>query len=243
LGISWLELVLMVALCAVVLALALPGLRAAKISGNERAARRNLLSIAAAQKSWKAMVKVDQDADTVGEYGLLGELSGELIPRSGQGLIAPASIPPLVATGGGSGLDGCAVLDGYVYRIFLMATAQESGDSAAGDDLTLGGTTSRAGRSLTEVAAIEGQETYFILYAWPEAYGRTGKRAFVVTELNKTLATDMEKKTYSGRGPMGSSNVPCACAALTGKPFASSPAEATQGNDGNRWYSGESPPR
>ncbi len=227
------EIILLVALCALVTALAIPGLRWARVSANERTAEYNLASIAAAERAWKGEARVDQNADSVGEYGLLGELSGELVPRSGEKK-PPAFIPPLFATGGSAGTDGCAVVGGYVYRLYLIAAVTKSGQIIADDDKTLGGTKDAPGKTLSDPDAVKWQEERFILYAWPEKAGSTGRLAYAITERGRLLATDMTRKIYSGRGPMGNSNAPPANAAFQ-RAFSEALASDTIGADGNQW--------
>lgn len=233
-GISRLELVILAALCVVIPALALPGLRGSRLSANERAAENNLLSLAAAEAAWKAEARVDQDADAVGEYGLLGELAGELVPRSGEKK-PPAFMSPDFSTGGSAGTDGGCVVNGYVYRVYLAASVAESGEITAGDDKTLGGARDAAGKTLTDADAIKRQEEKLILYAWPEKAGSTGRWGYAVTEGRRLVGTDMASRPYSGRGPIGSPNVPAPDAAFLGKAFESDLAADAVGSDGNRW--------
>ena len=235
-GFGKIELALLVALIAAVIALAVPGLKRSRITSNELAARQALLAIAAAQESWKEEAKVDQDADTLGEYGLLGELAGALIPRSGEKRVDPAFAPALFGTGGQAGADGCAVVNGYVYRIYLVQSVEESGAIIAGDDKGLGGTASAAGATLTDVEAIDHQEKSYVLYVWPLKAGVTGSRAFAVTQEPTVHETDMEAKPYSGRGPTGAANVPAVDAAFSGDAFTSRLNSAEHGGrDGNVW--------
>ena len=233
-GLTLPELILLVALCVIVTALAIPGLRWARLSAHERAAENHLLSMAAAEAAWKSEARVDQDADTVGEYGLIGELSGELVPRSGEKK-PPPFLAPLFATGGSAGTDGCAIVEGYVYRIYLVAAVAESGQITAGDDKTLGGANSAAGKTLSDVDAIKQQAEKFIVYAWPERVGSTGSLAYAISESGRLLATNMVKKTYSSRGPIGAPNVPAPSAALKGKAFDGLLAGDALGSDGNLW--------
>lgn len=229
-----LELILIVAFCAVAVALALPHLQRTRVEGGERIAAQNMRSLAAAQIGWRLEVMVDQDADREGEFGLLGELAGELIPRLGERRADPPFARPAFATGGAEGEDGCAVTQGYVYRVFLVEAVTEDGDIIAGDDLSLGGTRSEAGEMLSDVDAVEMQERHFAIYAWPAEAG-AGSVAYFINEDQQLYATEMESTAYSGRGKAGADNTPAADAAFTGAPFISEPADGVEGNDGNIW--------
>ena len=232
-----LELILLVALCGIVVAVALPQMQKTRLAGNEAAAAKALLAIASAQESFRDEAVVDQDADTVGEYGLLGELAGRLIPRSAEAAVDPAYVSKLIATGGAAGTDGCAVMQGYAFRIFLVKAVTEEQEIIAGDDKTLAGTSATPGVALTEVDPIDLQEKSYVLYAWPIEPGKTGALAYVVTHEPRVYATKMEKTPYSGRGPIGAANTPAVGAAFEGEPFTSKldTGEHT-GADGNTWF-------
>ena len=180
-------------------------------------------------------VMVDQDADREGEYGLLGELAGEIMPRGVTRRAEPAFARPFFFTGGAEGEDGCAVAQGYVFRVFLVEAVKESGEIVPGDDQSLGGTRTQPGRTLSDVDAIDMQEDHFIIYAWPVEAGRTGARAFFINEMQELYATDMGVRVYSGRGAAGAENTPRADAAFHGEAFVTPPAHRAEGNDGNLW--------
>lgn len=232
-----LELALLVGLIILVVALAVPQIHGSRLASNEAGAARLLLAAAHAQESFREEGVVDQDADTVGEYGLLGELAGHLIPRTAETASDPAYITPLIATGGAAGTDGCALLKGYCFRLYLVGAVTEEGAVRAGDDKTLGGTAAEPGPTLTPIDPIDLQETSYILYAWPIEAGASGRLAYVVTEEPRIYATEMEARTYTRRGPMGASNVPAAGAAFAGDPFTTDldTGEHT-GADGNTWF-------
>jgi len=167
----------------------------------------------------------DQDADGIGEYGLLGELAGELIPRQCTKRIGKPYLSKIFYTGGKNG-------KGYVesggYRIVLYLPTDGSGK--AGDDKTLGGTMSSPGKICEDAAGIDMQELHFACYAWPKVAGSTGRRAFFVNETGKLYATDMRKARYSG------DNMPPASAAYSGLTFQDQPSKSKyKGNDGNIW--------
>ncbi len=215
--------------------LVLPRLHRARIEANEATAARTLRNLVAHQKNFKAAAVVDQDADGIGEYGLLGELAGDIVPRtaSKRSGLATATLN----TGGSApGGDGCAMTAGYVYRIVLAAEVLEDSRIVPGDDLILGGTKQKPGPTLSDVDAIDMQEQRFAIFAWPLRAGDTGNRAFVVTEAGRVLSTAMEARTYSGRGPMDSELSPGPDAEYAGYSFAGDPAPAKPGPDGNTWH-------
>jgi len=249
-GLGKVELALLVLLSAIVVALALPGrsgIIESRIAANELAAQEALVAIATAQEAWKREAVVDQDLDSEGEYGLLGELAGQIVPRTREQRVEYPFIAPLFGTGGREGADGCAVVRGYVFRLFLVREAEEPDRITVGDDKTLGGTATRPGRSLTSVLPVtEFQRRGYVLYAWPLRVGETGRRAFVVTQAPTVYRTEMRKQVYSGRGPMGAEHVPDVNAAFAESAFrfdpetgAGVPPDLKSGprvrRDGNVW--------
>ena len=246
-GIALLEIAILVMVLAIAVTLTIPRLLRARVASNEARAALMLRNLVAYETAFRADAVVDQDADGVGEYGLLGELAtrrdpatgklvGELIPRAAQKRLKAAYLPEDFATGGRApDADGCAATGGYVYRLCLAAKVGEDKSIVAGDDHVLGGTETQAGPTLTDVDAIDLQQKCFVVYAWPVEAGVSGKRAFAITQAGKLVATDMAARLYSGRGPLGAPNTPAADAAFTGEALVSPLADGKPGRDGNVW--------
>jgi len=233
-GFTLIELMVVVAIIAILGAIALPNLFRAKLAANESAAIGNLDAIGKGNAVFKESCDVDQDNDGSGEYALLGELCGGIVPRGGNEIVNRPPIAFIFNTGGKDGRDGCTERHGYVYRVFLSAT-NDGTTTTAGDDKTLGGNSTEGGAINGNVEAVNDQELCFVLYAWPRAFSKSGKRAFAIDEHQHQISARMAVKRYDGRGPMGAANVPAADAAYTGRIFDSGIALNAQGNDGNRW--------
>lgn len=246
-GVKLLDMAGFILIIAIVAAVALPRLARVRRAANEAQAVLLLRHLAASEGNFKRSGAVDQDADGMGEYGLLAELAGQVPLRAGQARLSTPLVPQQLlaairrSAGGGEeegyvSPDGCFLVGGYVYRAYLAAAVDENQSVQVGDDRTLGGTRSHAGATLTDVDAIDLQEQHFAIYAWPLEAGATGERVFVITETGRLLATDMKARQYSGRGPLSASNVPAADSAFTGEVFVSPLAEGKRGRDGNVWY-------
>ena len=82
-GFTLIELMIVVAIIAIIAAVAIPKLVSARIAANENAAIATLRSIAAAQQQLQASAALDTDLDGGGEYGYFGELAGSVNYRSG----------------------------------------------------------------------------------------------------------------------------------------------------------------
>ncbi len=232
------ELMIVVAIIAIIAAIAIPKLVMAKRSANEGAAIGNLETLANGQTTFAMAKIVDQDGDDTGEFALLGELSGEIIPRTETVILsaAMAPTPQQFNTGGSAGLDGCVLRTGYIFRMFLAATDDGAGTITVGDDKTLGGTGVLAGATIADSNAINDQELYSTVYAWPEVADGTGTRVFAITENGNTFYSEMNTVTYQGRGAMGAAGTPGANAVYTGTVFTSILSSgSTVGNDTNQW--------
>jgi type IV pilus assembly protein PilA len=75
-GFTLIELMIVVAIIAIIAAIAIPKLLSARISANENAAIATLRSIAAGQQQFQASSAIATDADGGGEFAFFGELSG-----------------------------------------------------------------------------------------------------------------------------------------------------------------------
>jgi hypothetical protein len=120
---------------------------------------------------------VDEDDDGAGEFCTLGEMVGThcfrgTTKRHGEKLLAGALAP-----------DGTYRIDGYRYAVWLPGpggiAVRETKNGLAG------------GRTDPDLA-----EKSWVLYAWPEAYGRTGFRTYVATQGGFALQVIADR--YSG---------------------------------------------
>ncbi|NOZ22730.1 MAG: hypothetical protein GXP25_16755 [Planctomycetes bacterium] len=183
---------------------------------------RMLRRIVTQERVFKAQVEVDQDGDGVGEYGLLGELAGEIARRPKK---KERVVPPYLGTAfstGGSGGKGYASADGYHYRVLLPA-----GPTNAGDDRVLGGTAVRGGPP-APAAAIDEQEGHFLVYAWP-IKREEADRVYVANEEGRVYSAAMQAGGYSGQAKPKPD-----AASVPGAPLFRGKIGG-RGNDGNYW--------
>ena len=73
-GFTLIELMIVVAIIAIIASIAIPKLLTARLAANESAAISTLRSISSAQAQLQSAAAIDSDSDGGGEYGFFGEL-------------------------------------------------------------------------------------------------------------------------------------------------------------------------
>ena len=213
-GFSTIELMILLALAAVLAALAVPHFVSAKVSANETNAIAALRSIAAAQMQFQESATVDVDMDGKGEYGGFLELSGQSVGRcAGRKRARPALASAFRLLSPGGEARHC----GYHFRIFLPRSdrAGVAEPDAAYDETMIDA-------DLTE--------TTWVCYAWPVDYRHSGGRTFVINQRGQIVGC--RNPHYSGE-----SNGPSHNAAFRTPFITSELARDVAGQDGNIWRS------
>ena len=204
-GFTLIELMIVVAIIAIIASIAIPKLMSARISANENAAIATLRSIASAQAQLQSSCAIDTDADGGGEYGYFGEMAGtagmryfdEPADAPGQdpaAILDPAILPTafgdVVLDAGGE----CVVeRAGYYFKIFLPdvtaggAIGGVPEDGAAG----VGGS---AGAAFPDP---DNCEIMWCCYAWPIEAGRSGNRVFFVNQDGDLLQFGNQAGVYT----------------------------------------------
>ncbi len=199
-GFTLIELMIVVAIIAVIAAIAIPNMMAARLGSNESAAIASLKSIVSAQAVTRTTAVIDQDVDGLGEYGWFAEMGGLIQVRTNTGpnngpLMRPSSIAESLALVNGAGIVNKS---GYFYRLALPSAGgapvieNANGGSPTGEDPDL-------------------CESTWIAYAWPSNFANSGRRAFVVSQAGDICQTD----NLGGGGVyQGTANMPAPDAAI-----------------------------
>ena len=214
-GFTLIELMIVVAIIAIIASIAIPNLLSARISANEAAAIATLRNLTSAQAQVQASDAIDEDNDGAGEYGSFGELSGVQNVRGMMNMITPS-----VLSGAFGILTNSQVSrSGYLYQIFLPDAA----GAGVAENATGGITAGTVDPNLCEVL--------WAAYAWPVNRQTSGNRAFFTNQAGDILQCQNDVATYSG-----TTTTPTADAAFTTAGLISGMvAVNTTGQDGERW--------
>ena len=237
-GFTLIELMIVVAIIAIIASIAIPNLLSARLNANESSAIATMKNIVSAQAQCQASGVIDQNENGAGEYGCFAELAGVATVRVPTGSTAtPRITPPVLSTAFGNltttGALQTVVRSGYAFAMFLPAPG-----TAIGVNETVQAT-SGVGGGVTGVGQTEA-ESMWCCYAWPTAHGNTGKRTFFVNQTGDVLATQGNVLRYDG-----ATQVPAWDAAFDANAAAPDPLgrmntptasrPGTTGNDGNDW--------
>jgi prepilin-type N-terminal cleavage/methylation domain-containing protein len=223
-GFTLIELMIVVAIIAIIAAIAIPNLLAARLSGNESSAIASLRTVATCQAQFQVTAKVDVDGDGTGEFGFLRELTGAAALRTNADGTTTGLVLTPPSLGGAFRIlsaNGEVVRSGYHFRMFLPG----AGGDAVGE-LPTG--------AFTGAVVTDESEVHWVCYGWPAYRGLTGQRTFVVSQ-HGDLYTTVEGN-YTGPAAISPTNAgsafvpPGAITSITGLL-----AAGTVARDGNFW--------
>ncbi|MEW6073930.1 MAG: prepilin-type N-terminal cleavage/methylation domain-containing protein [Planctomycetota bacterium] len=250
-GFTLIELMIVVAIIAVVASIAIPKLMSTRIAANENAALATLRSLATAQAQIVSACAIDADADGGGEFAYIGELVGVAslriydVATGAPGIGVERLAPPILPTPFGDivvDANGHGVVEraGYYFKMWLPAAAAGGAIAGVPED----GTAGVGGADAANLPDSSNGEILWCCYAWPVDAGVTGSRAFFINQEGDLLQFLNADETYDDI--VNAANIPAFDAAYSDGTggldmgarlgiTAQITADGEAANDGNTW--------
>lgn len=188
-GFTLIELMIVVAIIAIIASVAIPKLMSARLSANESAAISTLRSISSAQAQFQSSAAVDTDADGGGEYGYFGELSGidpMRVSNAGAAAAGAANLdelnPSVLSSAFGNVAVSMVSRSGYNFQMWLPGVTAGGLTPGVAEDANGG----KAGAPFPDS---NNTEVLWCCYAWPINAGQTGSRAFFINQEGDLMQT------------------------------------------------------
>ena len=192
-GFTLIELMIVVAIIAIIASIAIPNLLSARLNANESAAIATLRNVISAQSQVQAQGAIDVDQDGIGEYGFFAEMAGVMNMRNPGAAAVPLTPPVLSGALGLVDANGHVNKAGYLFKMYIA-----DNNTPPFPEAPLGGDGGAAAGWVGAGAGCDPSETFWCAYAWPVSQSNSGNRAFMTNQSGDVMQTNNQVQLYSG---------------------------------------------
>ncbi len=232
-GFTLIELMIVVAIIAIVASVAIPKLAGARLSADESTAIGTLRTIATAEAQTLASCTIDSNTDGAGEYAYLAEMAGLKPARiSVGGLPAAGAVgidelrPSSLISGMGNVTGSCVQRSGYYFQIWLPGATVGTAVPGIAEDPSGG----KSAAPFPDPASCSG---LWCAYAWPVKSGRSGNSVYFMNHTGQMLQMlNRGALKYSG---MAGGPTFDAAFSVANDMSSALPLNGLSANDGNTW--------
>lgn len=181
-GFTLIELMIVIAIIAIIAAIAIPNLLESRVTANEAAASATMKAgIFPAQTQFQGGSYQDADLDSRGEYGTIEAMAGVIVTTKapvGQLRLITGPLSSAAALAAA----GVRQANGYSFRAFVPG--QDSNPAATLTDTTDEGEIMPVALAANVATGSEfnSAESFFVVGAMPERFSDTGRKVYVMCQ-------------------------------------------------------------